>query len=311
MVPLFSCMSAKSSQKPYQPKQKRRRLQKANPGRISISCFCSCKVASANDNQSCFSDDAIPTGCPTNMGPQLQRYTQPIHRPKSHHEVVPGRDSLSSIYSVPSSPDMSSDSQEKRRSKTPVFFVGQLEGDYTLCEFDTAKALADEYQAVLPLRLKTTFIEPFTARRHKTLRKIKCQSSLRDLVKQHSRYSPSTPCSDAETLVGSPTWPQSPNLKPFSDRTPSFHELQIEETLPASDPNSDIGLRICTELLTTELANSLVNPDNREGETGLRILLMIEAYEGVLEQVRRMLYDTHVTGKQFGHVRAAEGILEH
>ncbi|KAH7413061.1 hypothetical protein BKA64DRAFT_344163 [Cadophora sp. MPI-SDFR-AT-0126] len=247
--------------------------------------------------------------------------------------------------------------QHRRRSKTPVFFVGQLERKSvaSVCELDKAQLLASEYQALLPLRLKTSFAQstsqseshfqeldvdhdydnsaPYRPKTPKRLRKIKCQVSLRDLVKQHSQCgpSPSTPVSDAETLVGS--LPCSPLDEDFDKQThqPLFsphHDTQIhnissdeddELSLPSltTSPSNDIGLKICTELLTNELATALLRhhhpleADTKDRASGLQILLMIEAYETVQSQVRRMLYDARVTGKQFGHVHEAERILEH
>ncbi|KAK0122041.1 hypothetical protein ONS95_010305 [Cadophora gregata] len=280
-----------------------------------------------------------------------------------------------SIYSThsfisPAPNDMDAEADEvqigmyRRRSKTPVFFVGQLERKSVECELDKAQLLASEYQAVLPLRLKTSFAQSqisiqnheedhdrttsistsYRIQTRKRLRKIKCQLSLRDLVKQHSQCgaspSPSTPGSDAETLVGSP--PCSPLDADFekevsSDRRSLFsssphphHQTQIHDisdeddelSLPAlskSAPENDIGLKICTELLTNELTTALLRhhqpleteTEAKDRASGLQILLMIEAYETVQSQVRRMLYDARVTGKQFGHVSEAERILEH
>ncbi len=204
--------------------------------------------------------------------------------------------------------------QHRRRSKTPVFFVGQLERSSVVCALDQAQALAEEYQAVLPLRLKNSFIEPLLQKKPKKLRKIKCQLSLRDLVKQHSQCSPSTPGSDVETLVGSPTWPQSPLEGEFDKQVYELHDSDDEQTLSGSNRDSDIGLKICTELLTNELAAALLrqqSSENRDRVSGLQILLMIEAYETVQQQVRKMLYDAKVTGKNFDHVRSAEETLEH
>ncbi|KAH7327292.1 hypothetical protein BKA65DRAFT_382033, partial [Rhexocercosporidium sp. MPI-PUGE-AT-0058] len=172
---------------------------------------------------------------------------------------------------------------------------------------------------------------------------------LRDVVRQHERCapslssSPSTPGSgsDAETLVGSP--PCSPldgdfEKVPASDHTRQESHSQSQShnqdsdsdsdsehslSTPNLDPETDIGLKICTELLTHELATALLRhhpattsiststTETKDRASGLQILLMIEAYETVQSQVRRMLYDAHVTGKQFSHVRDAERILEH
>ncbi|CZT10909.1 uncharacterized protein RAG0_15227 [Rhynchosporium agropyri] len=251
-----------------------------------------------------------------------------------------------SIYSAHSSitiNNMESEIQYRRRSKTPVYFVGQLERKSVICALgcDRAQLLAEEYKAILPLRLKTSFVNhqhddhlvtAYLPPPRKRLRKIKCQLSLRDLVKQHSQCapSPSTPGSDVETLVGSllcspfdeefekGTYAHRPLL---SRRTRS-HDSDDEQSLPSLDVdgNTDIVLKICIELLTNALAAELLRhhatpklteAGTKDRATGLQILLMIEAYETVQQQVRRMLYDKHVTGKQFEHVRDAERILEH
>ncbi|KAG4439028.1 hypothetical protein IFR05_005492 [Cadophora sp. M221] len=282
--------------------------------------------------------------------------------------------------------ELESEIQHRRRScKTPVFFVGQLERkSVTSCclTLDKAQILADEYQAVLPLRLKTSFVNYYIAEEKeghghsdsspsssssssilssylpktpKRLRKIKCQLSLRDLVRQHEQWapslSPSTPGSDAETLIGSPpcspldgefekgsprralplsgTFPR-PRHESYTPRQSQRHKQDSDNdsdsehslpTTPNPDPETDIGLKICTELLTHELATALLrhHPTSTSTSTstptdrasGLQILLMIEAYETVQSHVRRMLYDAHVTGKRFSHVRDAERILEH
>ncbi|KAI9052062.1 hypothetical protein LZ554_004315 [Drepanopeziza brunnea f. sp. 'monogermtubi'] len=262
--------------------------------------------------QSGFSDDAVPTGAINLAGMgQPQAHTSPETQASNNISEA----SLTSIYSINSSINMSTEFQQRRKLKTPVFFVGQLERNSVLCALDQAQMLAEEYQAVLPLRLNTSFVELHPAKRPKKLRKIKCQLSLRELVKLHSQSSPSTPGSDAETLIGSPTWPPSPVNEQFiTETTHRLPEIDEEEILlsPTRNPHSDVGLKICTELLTTELASSLLRHHPTENrDRGLQVLLMIEAYERVQQDVRKMLSGAGVTGKQFGHVKAAEGILDH
>ncbi|OWP04050.1 hypothetical protein B2J93_2058 [Marssonina coronariae] len=199
---------------------------------------------------------------------------------------------------------MASATPHRRRSKTPVFFVGQLERT----PMGAAPARTEQHQAVLPLGLRSSFLEAGRAIRQRRLRKIKSQASLRALVRLHSQCS--TPSSEAETLVGSPG-PQSPadgddraETRLAFDRRPAGDDQQ---TLPLPADRADsIGLTICTELLTTELLRQ--QPDRA---SGLQILLLIEAYETAQQRLRTMLDASPVTGKPPGHVRAAEGILDH
>lgn len=301
---------------------------------------------------------------------ELQIQSQPLSNISDNDSdsisLYSTRSSIAPLATKQKHNNMESDLHLRRRSKTPVLFVGQLERKSVICTrtldldiaLDKAQILADEYQAVLPLRLETSITncnfenlnqstKPSTLclpRTPKRLRKIKCQLSLRDLVRQHSQCapsspsrSPSTPGSDTETLVGSPpcspldrefekpslTQLDSPTLahRPlFSNRRNRSSQSDDEQSLPAFEAENDtnIGLKICTELLTNELATALLRhhststaAEATDRASGLQILLMIEAYETVQQHVRRMLYDAHVTGKQFSHVRDAEGILEH
>ncbi|KAL2061301.1 hypothetical protein VTL71DRAFT_7574 [Oculimacula yallundae] len=348
----------------HQEKFKRRRLQKATPGCYFDTKFVPGKIIgdSIVGVQSCLErnaadDDVVAGACRNTKQDCSQERDIPPPQPRigSHHNSKKrefrtqppsnhSNDSIS-IYSIESSlttDNMELEIQHRRRSKTPVFFVGQLERKSMVCslQLDKAQLLADEYQAVLPLRLKTSFINhhhddhlatSYLPKPPKRLRKIKCQVSLRDLVKQHSQCapSPSTPGSDVETLVGSP--PCSPPCSPIQEdfeKTYTHRPLlsrrsldsDDEQSFPSLNVETDIGLKICTELLTNELAAALLRhhatsasseTGTKDRAAGLQILLMIEAYETVQQQIRNMLYYSHVTGKQFNHVQDAEMILEH
>jgi hypothetical protein len=80
-------------------------------------------------------------------------------------------------------------------------------------------------------------------------------------------------------------------------------------------PDDDIALQMVTELLTNELCSALFKHHPREkGDraSSLQILLMIEAYENLQQQVRREGYESHITGHVGkGHVEAVDGILDH
>jgi hypothetical protein len=82
----------------------------------------------------------------------------------------------------------------RKRAKTPVFAVGQLEQKVVLeAAQDTAQFLAEQYRAILPSRAITPSITPLVTTStpktlSKTLRKIKSQKSLRDMVNDQSAH---------------------------------------------------------------------------------------------------------------------------
>jgi hypothetical protein len=229
------------------------------------------------------------------------------------------------------------ESLKRTRPKTPVFAVGQLERASMIRQLDEAQIIAEGYQSVLPPRIDS----PLAKRKpsNRTLRKIKCQLSLRDLVKDQAKNSPRTSISssysDAETLVGSESSPSSPRTPKEGHvamgRMPLTRPLQLSQkklddndddgdnnekpiALPTFD--NDIGLKICVDLLTDELATTLLRHNPTElGDraAGLQILLLIEAYETVQQQVRQKLDAAllHGTGSKERHMMSIEHILEH
>jgi hypothetical protein len=214
--------------------------------------------------------------------------------------------------------------RQRTRPKTPVFAIGQLERASLIRQIDQAQILAEDYQSVLPPRIVTPCIAHQPLKRTpKTLRKIKCQLSLRDLIKDQANTEPETPprtsYSDAETLVGSE--PTSPTSKRFTkERFPIIAFEKPHDTdsrtssITLSDFDNDIGLKICVDLLTNELATSLFRHHPAETEdraSGLQILLMIEAYEAVQQHVRKQLFAAHVTGSKMEHLESVDKILDH
>lgn len=92
-----------------------------------------------------------------------------------------------SIYSFD---DMAIDILKRTRAKTPCFWVGQLDHHRQPCDdnrYDSAVALACEYQAVLPPRTFTPGLEPQPLGR--TIRKVKGRQSLREIVERDERDS--------------------------------------------------------------------------------------------------------------------------
>lgn len=200
----------------------------------------------------------------------------------------------------------------RTRAKTPVFRVGQLESKQP---YD-AKVLAERYQAILPARLMSPFVEVPEGEipeilHTRTIRKIKRQDSLRSLMKKHSRDGS---ISDTETLVGStPTSPLSPSYPEFK-KYDSFDEHVTVEDLDLKDTHSsfdnDMALKICMDLLTNELSTAIVGePTAHRQSSGLQILLMIESYERVQQHLRQEKYKSQAGGKS--DVQDVERILEY
>lgn len=199
----------------------------------------------------------------------------------------------------------------RTRPKTPCFWIGQLDRKFESDteSFDPTAILADEYQDELPPRNFTPFPDSGRLRTRK-LRRSKGQASLRELVTCHrfsmismdSDSSTSSSNSDSETLVGTPSTHQpSPTSDRFSFCKPEVSEVsevsEVENITPPKSPTKDenIGFQICLDLLTNELATALYKQHPAEGlekASGLQILLMIEAYEAVQQQIRQ---DPHVS----------------
>jgi hypothetical protein len=217
----------------------------------------------------------------------------------------------------------------RRRAKTPVFAIGQLERKSTIRPIDKSQILADQYKEILPPRAFTPCADQRQIKRltPKKLRKIKCQVSLRDLVRDQAKLSsPTTAYSDAETLVGSESPPTSPLSQKFKDidkdilplaRTKKTQSSIQDDgrtlSTTSSDFSNDIALKITIDLLTNELATALFKHHPAEisdRASGLQILLMIEAYETVQQHVRQRIWDRHVKGMSNDHVQDVEDILE-
>jgi hypothetical protein len=219
-------------------------------------------------------------------------------------------DSLLSIYSMD---EMEVETMKRTRAKTPCFWIGQLDCKSREDEpMDPSKALAGQYQAVLPPRSFTPFSESDPVPR-KPLRKIKGQQSLRDLV----MFPESSTHSDSETLIGTPSlgsptsghfsWKTSPKSQGSEDEDHSY-------SVAGEDGQKDVGFQICMDLLTSELAAGLFKKhptEKMDRGSGLQILLMIEAYEAVQHHIREEIHDAHVTGAKLDQVKAVEKTLDH
>ncbi len=208
---------------------------------------------------------------------------------------------------------MDSEILKRRRAKTPVFAIGQLEEASMF--IDEAQALAEQYQSLLPPRTFTPYplnIPNLAPKKFQRFRKMKCQVDLRDSSKGDSHRVQSVAYSDEETLVGSelPTPPHSLTEDHFEEA--NTHGQSSSEPLAIFE--DDIGLKICMDLLTTELATALFrqHPAERgDRASGLQILLMIEAYEAIQKNMRQQLCDKYVTQEMSEHVRSVDRILRY
>lgn len=111
----------------------------------------------------------------------------------------------------------------------------------------------------------------------RTIRKVRKMNSLRRLmmIEEEDEDSPSREsCSDGETLIGSDFVSTPTSEKGFS-----------EKDFEAKDGDGDVGLQICLDMLTQELGAGLKTHKpsqiDRDSGSGLQVLLLIEAYEGL------------------------------
>ena len=199
----------------------------------------------------------------------------------------------------------------RTRAKTPCFFVGQLE---EVSAAYSSNGRAGKLQAELPLRTHSPYnpVPPKTLPR--TVRKVKGRESLRETVKPDRHYS-----FDAETLVGteSPGSQASPSSSIFpSEFSGQFQEpVKYEDAPPQQlEEDHDIGLRICLDMLTNELATALFKQhpaENLDRASGLQIMLLIEAYESVQQRIRQDMHQLNIASSNPNHVMAAEQMLDH
>ena len=298
-------------------KHQRKRLRKASPKAKSTTALYSCEEkldkVRTQSNLVLFKSDlnlAI-----TELLDSV--YETPKARPEigflfENPQANASKSSMRNYSTVEMDPEI----LKRTRAKTPVFAIGQLE---TASMFiDKAQALAEQYQSLLPPRTFTPYplnLPEMAPKRLQKLRKMKCQLDLRDSIKEDPDRGHSVACSDAETLVGSesPSPPHSPTEDHFEE---AKYPLVNPHDQSSSDPmpifEDDIGLKICVDLLTTELATAMFRQHPAEcGDraSGLQILLMIEAYEAIQKNVRQQLCDPQVTQEMADHVKSVDKIL--
>ncbi|RKF73312.1 hypothetical protein GcM1_244010 [Golovinomyces cichoracearum] len=284
----------------------RGKLQKKRRGQENISKICSRDVLDAVRKSSlglCLQSQEA-------LGLMAGRFTSPeppLQRVLNHHSSTVSNTSAS-LYSID---QMQQQNLRRTRPKTPILHVGQRE-DVTARSHGISRELAANYQAVLPTRE----IGEDVSSQHqplRKLRKVKSQISLRDLSRDQADGRVRIPTMDSDgdvdTLVGSE--PPSPNSKIHDEfwRIPSIRKASYPST-KSSKGDSDIGLQICVDLLTNELASILFRhhpAEDNDRASELQILLMIEAYETIQRQIHENQIDSSVTAN---HMSRLEQLLE-
>lgn len=224
---------------------------------------------------------------------------------------------------------------KRTRAKTPCFWVGQLDCQTQPCDKHDSVALAYEYQALLPERSFSS--SPVCFERcplRKTIRKVKGQESLRDIVERDQHRISTTYYSDCETLDGTDTLPSPINVPtstyclpeeeswaaPFNYESKSScsRSWASSSSLEDKEDNStSAGFQVCLELLTDQLAEGLFGKHHHHAAEyldrvpGLQILLMIEAYESVLQHIRGEMSDPYLAGFRLVQLVDTEQLLEH
>jgi hypothetical protein len=193
----------------------------------------------------------------------------------------------------------------KRRAKTPVRYIGQLERASIISsqspvhyapgvDIASADLMAAQYQAILVERFGSPCpSEVGWTIPTRRIRKVKGRSSLkRAAIEQQCRLEVwkeideeveglgrggASGSEDEETLVGS-DFVVSPSVE-------SKFALELEKV---DQMEGSVGMQICLDLLINELTSGLkVCPRENDGKKdGLQVLLLIEAYELLRERLR-------------------------
>jgi len=187
----------------------------------------------------------------------------------------------------------------RRRAKTPVFSIGQLESLRQDRDFDDAEetpgveVLAEQYRALLESRmsmLTDSHSEPPPSRGGEQAGVETRRNSAGELQldKTTGLLPDGSPASDG-TLVAFDE--ETVYFKPisFSPEPPSpthTHEF-IPILSPSTSQPDNLSLQICLDLLTRELASGMTERPQRNGSDvlALQIWVMIEAYERVRDQL--------------------------
>lgn len=227
-------------------------------------------------------------------------------------------DSSSSVSPDPTSPMtvMDNQTQRRRRAKTPIFSIGQLENiprpGNALASNEkrlSAEVMAEQYRALIASRnsiLKETHSEPPQSRQgHRD----DYDNPFDDEMPHHDMNHPSSANTDllppeVPLPNGSPTTSDDGTLVGFEEETVYFkpvsfspepetpdleqQQRHFQSPLPGQIPGN-LSLQICLDLLTRDLSSGLkgagLSVNSGNNTSALQVWVMIEAYERLRDQL--------------------------
>jgi hypothetical protein len=230
---------------------------------------------------------------------------------------------------IPDSPTSSTSTMStmRRRAKTPVFTIGQLEGDSSAAKppafpmsnankVSSVELIAEQYRALLEYRdddsiysiEDATHSEPEPERRD-------LSDGERATDQTTSRNAMATPPPDSGPTTQSPTSDDG-TLVGFEEETVYFKPVSFspeplspyqsyDSALSSPQPTvqGNLSLQICVDLLTRELTSAVSERRQRSSHDlpALQIWVMIEAYERLRDQILDMRMPTD-TAKAAGEM---------
>lgn len=188
----------------------------------------------------------------------------------------------------------------KRRAKTPILSIGQLENarrpGRPLVRTSSVDLIAEQYQARLeyldasyepPLSpYDTELDEPVPPlRRRRSSNYCQEESPIEHSPRMAEIANPS-PASDDGTLVsfqGDTVYFKPVSLSPEPESSPQRWNRQSTQ----STADDNVSLQVCLDLLTRELSSAIAGRPSRPpvDTAALQILVMIEAYEKLRDQM--------------------------
>ncbi|KAK0742425.1 hypothetical protein B0T21DRAFT_361343 [Apiosordaria backusii] len=253
-------------------------------------------------NGGCFYPQDEPSVLSESSEPSKSRANVQQHPivPELSHLVISDSDAQKRLSLSSSDSPASPRTTMRRRAKTPIFSIGQLEGiprpSNALARASTVELIADQYRALLESE-NSAFAEshpesppsrqgsdgPLSVRRRQSSDHLREESHVSSPLRPMDLVS-SSPTSDDETLVSFEE--ETVYFKPVSfspEPSPRLPPRRLTNT-PALD---NLSLQICLDLLTRDLASALASrPSRTNSETSaLQVWVMIEAYERLRDQL--------------------------
>lgn len=232
---------------------------------------------------------------PLNIIPEFSHLAMRDAKPHANQKQQPARPNSESQN--PSSNTM------RRRAKTPIFSIGQLDTIprpiNALSKMSSVELIAEQYRALLESQgsvYSDSHSEPPPSRQGDagalSLRRQQSSDELHSATPIHAPTHTTavggSPTSDDGTLVSFEE--ETVYFKPvsFSPEPRSPQPQFIDRPFPSPPPTPDnLSLQICLDLLTRDLSSALASrPSRSSPETSaLQVWVMIEAYERLRDQV--------------------------